>query len=98
MFGNILKMKEQMEEAKLLLEEIFAHGTAGEVTVKCDGTRRVLDVQINVDSLAIMDKTELQDLIVLASNRAFEESQIKAGEIFKDKFGPMAPGLLKGLM
>jgi DNA-binding protein YbaB len=57
-----------------------------------------LDVQINVDSLAIMDKTELQDLIVLASNRAFEESQVKAAEIFKDKFGPMAPGLLKGLM
>jgi len=98
MFGNILKMKEQMEEAKLLLEEIFAHGTAGEVVVKCDGTRRVLDVQINVESLAIMDKSELQDLIVLASNRAFEESQAKAAVIFKDKFGSMAPGLLKGLM
>jgi DNA-binding protein YbaB len=98
MFGNILKMKEQMEEAKLMLEEIFAHGVAGEVTVKCDGTRRVLDVKIDVESLAIMDKGELQDLIVLASNRAFEESQNKAAVLFKDKFGSMAPGLLKGLM
>lgn len=93
-----MEMKAQMEEAKQLLEEIFAHGVAGEVTVKCDGTRRILDIQINVESLAIMDKEELQDLIVLASNRAFEESQTKAAEVFKSKFGPMAPGLLKNLM
>ena len=98
MFGNILKMKEQMEEAKRLLEEVFAHGSAGEVTVKCDGTRRILEVKIDVDSLAIMDKEELQDLMVLACNRAFEESQNKAAEVFKSKFGPMAPSLLKGLM
>jgi len=98
MFGNILKMKEQMEEAKKMLEEIFAYGSAGEVTVKCDGTRRILDIKINVESLAIMDKDELQDLIVLACNRAAEESQNKAAELFKDKFGPMAPSMLKGLM
>lgn len=98
MFGKIMEMKAQMEEAKQLLEEVFAHGTAGEVTVKCDGTRRILDVQIAVESLAIMEKEELQDLLVLACNRAFEESQNKAAEVFKAKFGPMAPSLLKGLM
>lgn len=98
MFGKLMEMKAQMEEAKTLLEEVFAHGTAGEVTVKCDGTRRVLDIKIDVESLAIMNKEELQDLIVLASNRAFDESQAKAAELFKDKFGPMAPGLLKNLM
>lgn len=98
MFGKINEMKAQMEEAKLLLEEVFAHGSAGEVTVKCDGTRRIIDVKIDVESLAIMNKEELQDLIVLASNRAFDESQTKAGEVFKAKFGPMAPSLLKGLM
>ncbi len=98
MFGKILEMKAQMEEAKKMLEEVFASGEAGEVTVKCDGTRRIIDVNINLENLALIAKDELQDLIVLAANRASEDAQKKAEEIFKNKFGPMAPGLLKGLM
>lgn len=74
MFGDaIKKMQQQVEESKKRLETVVVEGKAEGITVEINGNRKVRDVRI--DDAVMDDKESLQDLMLVAMNRALEEAE-----------------------
>ncbi|MEL7234831.1 MAG: YbaB/EbfC family nucleoid-associated protein [Chloroflexota bacterium] len=100
MMGKFQKMQEDMEKAREELEtetvEVSVGG--GAITIVITGHQRVQSVSINPEMIDTDDEdwlTDLQDLLVLATNQAVEESQTMAAERMEDIYGGMGniPGL-----
>ncbi|MBN2300780.1 MAG: YbaB/EbfC family nucleoid-associated protein [Acholeplasmataceae bacterium] len=71
MLNKLKKMQKQMLEAQEELERKEYFGKASGVTVIMQGTRQVIDVQINPE---ILEEIELlQDAILLATNDALKQ-------------------------
>ncbi|MFA6693179.1 MAG: YbaB/EbfC family nucleoid-associated protein, partial [Acholeplasmataceae bacterium] len=71
MINKIKKIQKQMMEAQEALERKEFFGKASGVTVIMQGTRQVIDVQINPE---ITDEVDmLQDAILLAVNDALKQ-------------------------
>ena len=71
MLNKLKKLQKQMMDAQEALERKEFFGKASGVTVVMQGTRQVIDVQINADML---DEIEiLQDAILLAVNDALKQ-------------------------
>ena len=71
MINKIKKIQKQMMEAQEALERKEFFGKASGVTVIMQGTRQVIDVQINPE---ITDEVDmLQDSILLAVNDALKQ-------------------------
>ena len=71
MINKIKKIQKQMMEAQEVLERKEFFGKASGVTVIMQGTRQVIDVQINPE---ITDEVDmLQDAILLAVNDALKQ-------------------------
>ncbi len=71
MLSKLKKMQKQMVEAQEQLERKEYFGKASGVIVIMQGTRQVIDVQINAE---ILEEVELlQDAILLAVNDALKQ-------------------------
>lgn len=71
MINKLKKIQKQMMEAQEALEGKEFFGRASGVTVIMQGTRQVIDVQINPE---ILEEVELlQDAILLATNDALKQ-------------------------
>ena len=71
MINKLKKIQKQMMEAQEALESKEFFGRASGVTVVIQGTRQVVDVQINPE---ITEEVELlQDAILLATNDALKQ-------------------------
>ncbi|BCR36854.1 YbaB/EbfC family nucleoid-associated protein [Mariniplasma anaerobium] len=71
MLNKLKKIQKQMMEAQEALERKEFFGKASGVTVIMQGTRQVIDVQINPE---ILEEVELlQDAILLAVNDALKQ-------------------------
>lgn len=71
MLNKLKKMQKQMLEAQEALERKEFFGKASGVTVIMQGTRQVIDVQINPE---ILEEVEMvQDAILLAVNDALKQ-------------------------
>lgn len=71
MFGNLLGGMEEKQEAmrqKLASETVI--GTADGITVTANGNRDIVNIQI--DPAVLTDKEQLEDLLVVAVNRALK--------------------------
>jgi nucleoid-associated protein EbfC len=66
-----------MGESKVRLANITVEGKAEGVTVVIDGNRKVRDIRI--EDAILSDKEDLQDLLVVAVNKAIEAAD-KANE------------------
>ena len=96
MMGKLQAMKEQMEESKKRLDNITVEGDAegGKIKVVLTGNRKLKSVHI--DPSLGSDTEELEDLLVIAFNRAMEkadnvnESEMQGAA--KD-FMPNLPGM-----
>lgn len=75
MMGKLNEMKQKVEETKARLDTITVEGEAyeGAVQVIVSGNREVRDIII-ADKL-LTDKEELQDMLILATNRALEKAE-----------------------
>ena len=82
---NILKAKKEVEDKTYVSTQSF-------VTVETKGTKEILKITINQDSLDKEDIEILQDLIVIAANENIKSIN-KDTESKLGKFGGMA-GLL----
>ncbi len=86
----------QMEEMQAKMQEQLAQqsfeGEAGGVRVTCDGTRTIQNVGIDAAQIDLSDTEELEDLIVVATNRALE----KAAEYEAKQAGGMMDNMLPG--
>ena len=71
MLNKLKKIQKQMMEAQEALERKEFFGKASGVTVIMQGTRQVIDVQINPE---VLEEVELlQDAILLAVNDALKQ-------------------------
>jgi DNA-binding YbaB/EbfC family protein len=74
MFQDALKkMQAQVEESKKRLETVIVEGKAEGVTVEMTGNRKLRDIKIEDELMD--DKDSLQDLLLVATNRALEEAE-----------------------
>ena len=75
MMAKLQQMQGQMEDIKARLETITVQGGAaeGKIVVFMNGNRKVTDIKID-ESLMSKDAEELQDLLVIATNRALDSA------------------------
>lgn len=83
MINKIKKMQKEMEQAQRDLEEMVFEGTAsGVVTVQVKGSKEVVRVKINKDSIDSLDDLDMiEDIIVAAINDAMRKIDNKTQEV-----------------
>ena len=94
MFDNLMsQMQEQANEIKKKLNNtsVEAEAENGLVKVKATGNKKILSVEISNDIAD--DKEAIEDLIVVAVNKALE----KADEIAAKETGDLAQGMLPSI-
>ena len=100
MFGNnnmmqkLQQMQEQAEKSKDKLNQITVESEAGGnlINIEMNGNRVLKKVTINTD-LKEMDKEDLEDLLVVALNRALT----KANDVNEKEMANSAKGLFPGM-
>ena len=94
---QLMKQAQQMQEKmQKQMESIVVDATAGGgmVSVKMNGQKQLLSIQLDPEVVTSGDRDMLQDLIVAAVN----DAQRKADEAMAQKMGGMMGGLkLPGL-
>lgn len=86
---QLQQMKGQMDEVKSRLDNIQVRGEAEGIVVISNGNRKIVDVVIP-DSLP---KDDLEDLVLLATNRALEQAE----NVFETEMKSVAGGMMGGL-
>jgi nucleoid-associated protein EbfC len=93
MMGKLQEMQQRMEETKRRLDAINVEAEAGNGAVKITVTanRTVKNISIN-EELHKGDKEELEDLLVVAMNRALAEAE----RVNENEMRNAASGMLPG--
>ncbi|HET6243631.1 MAG: YbaB/EbfC family nucleoid-associated protein [Bacteroidetes bacterium] len=76
MMGKLQEMKQKVEETKQRLDTITVIGESGNgrVKVTANGNKKVVNITL-LDQVLKGDKEELEDLLLIAVNRALEQSE-----------------------
>jgi len=99
MFGDLLgkfqEAQQKMLEGKQKLAEVVIDGDAGEGAVKVSvtGNGQVKTISINDQLLSAERKEELEDLLIIALNRALENAEKMREEEMKGLAGGMLGGM-----
>ena len=91
MFDNLLtQMQNQSEEIRKKMETVKVTGEAegGLIKVIANGNKRVLEINISDDIAS--DKEAVEELLVIAVNRAYEQAE----KIHETEMQGMAKGML----
>lgn len=93
MMGKLSQAKQQAEETKKKLDEVYVKGTSPQnlVTVISTANGKVTDIQINDELLD--DKETLTDLLVLALNNAQEKAGLLREEELKNTAKDLLPNI-----
>lgn len=91
LFGNLQK---QQEELKQKLADIIVEAESGDgaVTVKAGADMHIENIKIDASKLDMGDLEQVEDLLVVAVNRALELAQQKAATETHKLLGGMLPG------
>jgi len=94
MMKKLQEMQQKVEETKARLDTITVEGKAsnGKVTVTMTGNRKVNAISIN-EELTNLDKEELEDLLVIATNDALQ----KAERVNESEMKAASAGMLPGM-
>ena len=93
----------QMEEMqKKMREQLAAASFTGDaqdgaIQVTCSGAREITNVSIDPEKLDLTDREAIEDLLVVAINRALEQAAAYEAEQGKAAMGNMLPGGLGDL-
>ncbi|GAB3911168.1 YbaB/EbfC family nucleoid-associated protein [Mucilaginibacter boryungensis] len=93
MFDKLFEAQQKAGEVKKRLDAITVTGTAegGKITVTANANKAVQTVTIDDAFLKDADKEELEELLVVAINKAMEQadnvSQSEMAAMTKDMFG-----------
>jgi hypothetical protein len=97
MFGNMMgQMQEMQGRLKEKLRSIEVEATAGDgaVRVKMNAARELLNIHLDAEQLDMTDTEHIEDLLVVAVNRALAEAAAKeAAEGQQLIQGMLPPGL-----
>jgi len=95
MFDKLFEAQQKAGEVKQRLDAITVSGTAegGKITVTANANKVVQSVVINEDFFKGADREELEELLVVAINKAMAQadnvSQSEMAAMTKDMFGGM---------
>ncbi len=93
MFDKLMQAQQKAGEVKQRLDAITVSGTAegGKITVSANGNKVIQSVTIDEDFFKDADKEQLEELLVIAINKAMEQadnvSQSEMAAMTKDMFG-----------
>lgn len=93
MFDKIMEAQQKAGEVKKRLDAITVSGSVegGQILVTANGNKVIQSIEINPQFLANADKEELEELMVIAVNKALEQadnvSQSEMAAMTKDMFG-----------
>ena len=88
---KIKQMQASVEESKRNLNVILVEGKAEGIRVSMNGNRRVQE--ITIDPSLMDDKEALEELMVIAFNRAVES----ANTVYEQEMAKNAKGLIPGM-
>ncbi len=95
MFDKILEAQQKAGEMKQRLDAISVSGSAegGRITVVANGNKVVQSINVDEDFLREADKEELEELLIVAINKAMEQadnvSQSEMAAMTQQMFGGM---------
>jgi nucleoid-associated protein EbfC len=89
-FGNLQKQQEEMQK-KLATIEVDAEAGDGAVTVVATGDLRIENIKIDPAKVDVSDREQLEDLLVVAVNRALQAAQQKAAAETAKLMGDLLP-------
>ena len=77
MFDKIMEAQAKAGEVKQRLDAITVTGTAegGKITVNANGNKVIQSIQINEDFFKQADKEEIEELLLVAINKALEQAE-----------------------
>ena len=93
MFDKLMEAQQKAGEVKSRLDAISVSGTAegGKITVTANGNKVVQAINIDADFLKDADKEELEELLLIAINKALEQadnvSQSEMAAMTQQMFG-----------
>ncbi|MFK8055183.1 MAG: YbaB/EbfC family nucleoid-associated protein [Saprospiraceae bacterium] len=95
MFGDMMSQMQQQQEAlQAKLAAMRITETTDGIAVTVSGTREVVNVKIDESIMADGDAEQVEDLLLIALNRALE----KAGEVEKTEAQSLMSGMMPGGM
>ena len=91
LFGN---MEERQKEMQAKLDEILveARSPNGEVTVRLNANKRLVDISLSAEAVAAADAEMLEDLILVTFNEAISSAEVKAEAEMRKQINDMLPG------
>jgi len=93
MLGKLGEMKERMEAAKQKLDSIFVTGAAPDNVVVVEMTANKKVKSITMEDSLLEDKEQLEDMLVIAMNRAVENAENTAQSEIQSATAGMLPNI-----
>ena len=95
MFDKLMEAQQKAGEMKKRLDAISVSGAAegGKIVVNANANKVIQSVQIDPDFLANADKEELEELLVVAINKAIEQAE----NISQSEMAAMTQSMFGGL-
>jgi DNA-binding YbaB/EbfC family protein len=95
MFDKLMEAQQKAGEVKQRLDAITVTGTAegGKITVQANGNKVVKSVVIDEAFLKDADKEELEELLVVAINKAMEQAE----NVSQSEMAAMTSAMLGGM-
>jgi hypothetical protein len=95
MMDQLKEMQQKSEEVKKRLDTISVSEDSenGLVKVNCTANRKITSITISEDLMKEADKEQIEDLTILAVNRALE----KAEKVAEAEMAGVAKGMLPGM-
>jgi DNA-binding YbaB/EbfC family protein len=93
MFDKLFEVQAKAGEVKQRLDNITVTGTAegGKISVNATGNKIIQSINIDADFFNEADKEEIEELLIIAINKAMEQadnvSQSEMAAVTKDMFG-----------
>lgn len=96
MFGNLMdKLQDAQGDVNKRLESMIVEGSAenGKVRVAINGLKKIQQISIADEFFIQGDKEAVEELVMLACNRAIEQAERLHESEMKNLAGTMMPGL-----
>lgn len=94
MFGDILgNMEERQKEMRAKLSEITVEAEAGNGAVKvtANAVREIANIKIDKEAIDLEDMEQLEDLLLVAINRALEKAAAREATESQNMLKDMLP-------
>jgi DNA-binding protein YbaB len=93
MFGKLNEAKQKADEMKQKLEAINVEGTAQGISIVANGNKKITSINIDAELLKSENKEQVEELLLIAIERAMEQAENIAAAEMRAMMGGMLPGL-----